>query len=266
MILAAATFPHMETGLRGARVLVTGGAGGIGAAIVRRFAAEGARVAIHANTSADAAQALAAEVGGAVVLADLTVEDQADAMVPSVVDALGGLDVCVANAGWWPPEPLSIWEMDLARWESVVAANLTTSFLTMRAFLDHVSVTGQGAMVLVGSTAGTFGEAGHADYAAAKGAIMTGLLMSAKNEVASLGPGVRINAVAPGWTVTPKREAEGIDLDHVRRATSTMALKKLATPDDIATTVVTLASPVLAGHITGEVVTVAGGMEGRLQT
>lgn len=256
----------METGLRGARVLVTGGAGGIGTAIVRRFAAEGARVAIHANRSAEPAHALAADVGGAVVLADLTVEDQADAMVPSVVGALGGLDVCVANAGWWPPESVPLWELPFERWQQVIAANLTTAFLTARAFLDHVAVTGEGALVLVGSTAGTFGEAGHADYAAAKGAIMTGLLRSVKNEVAALGPAVRVNAVAPGWTVTPQRAAAGVDPDHVRRATSTMALKKLATPDDIAAAVVVLASPVLSGHITGEVVTVAGGMEGRLQT
>ena len=256
----------MDTGLRGSKVLVTGGAGGIGAAIVRRFAAEGAQVAIHAHTSADAAQELAVEVGGAVVLADLTVEDQADAMVPSVVNALGGLDVCVANAGWWPPEAMSVWELPFERWQRVIAANLTTAFLTTRGFLDHVAVTGSGALVLVGSTAGTFGEAGHADYAAAKGAIMTGLLRSVKNEVAALGPGVRVNAVAPGWTVTPRRAAAGVDPAHVERATATMALKKLATPDDIAAAVVMLASPLVSGHITGEVVTVAGGMEGRLQT
>lgn len=254
----------MDSGLAGARVLVTGGAGGIGAAIVRRFAAEGARVAVHARTAVDDAVAIATEVGGAVVLADLTVEDQADAMVPSVVEALGGLDVCVANAGWWPPEPVPLWEMTLERWNEVLAANLTTAFLTARAFLDHVAVTGEGSLVLVGSTAGQFGEAGHADYAAAKGAIMTGLLASLKNEVTRLGPGVRVNAVAPGWTATPKRRASGIDVDHVRDATSTMALKKLAEPEDVASAVVMLASPTLAGHITGEIITVAGGMEGRL--
>ena len=256
----------MDTGLRGSRVLVTGGAGGIGSAIVRRFAAEGARVAIHARSSVDSATALAAETGGAVLLADLTVEDQADAMIPSVVDALGGLDVCVANAGWWPPDSVPIWQMDLDRWNAVIAANLTTAFLTVRGFLDHVSVTGQGALVLVGSTAGRFGEAGHADYAAAKGALITGLLASVKNEVARLGPGVRVNAVAPGWTMTPQREATGVDVDHLRTATATMALKKLGTPDDVAAAVVILASPTMSGHITGEVITVAGGMEGRIIT
>jgi 3-oxoacyl-[acyl-carrier protein] reductase len=121
-----------------------------------------------------------------------------------------------------------------------------------------------GSLVLVGSTAGRFGEAGHSDYAAAKGSIMTGLLMSVKNEAAKLGPGVRVNAVAPGWTVTPQRAAAGIDPDHVHTATSTMALKKLGTPEDVAATVAMLASPLAAGHLTGEIITVAGGMEGRI--
>jgi 3-oxoacyl-[acyl-carrier protein] reductase len=254
----------MDLGLDGARVLVTGGAGGIGAAIVRRFAAEGARVAVHANTSVDAARDLAAEVNGVAVVADLTVEAEADAMVVEVVDALGGLDVCVANAGWWPPDAVPVWELAVERWQAVIAANLTTAFLTTRAFLAHAAGIREGSLVLVGSTAGRFGEAGHSDYAAAKGAIMTGLLMSVKNEAAKLGPGVRVNAVAPGWTVTPQRAAAGIDPDHVRTATSTMALKKLGTPEDVAATVAMLASPLAAGHLTGEIITVAGGMEGRI--
>lgn len=104
----------------------------------------------------------------------------------------------------------------------------------------------------------------HADYAAAKSAAMFGLLASLKNEVSALGPEVRVNAVAPGWTATPARVAAGIDPDHVERATSTMALKKLATPPDVAAQVVVLASDRLSGHVTGQIVTVAGGMEGRI--
>jgi NAD(P)-dependent dehydrogenase (short-subunit alcohol dehydrogenase family) len=119
-------------------------------------------------------------------------------------------------------------------------------------------------VVLVGSTAGSFGEAGHADYAAAKAAIQSGLLLSLKNEVARLDADIRVNAVAPGWTATPKRLAAGIPDEHVERATSTMALKKLATPEDVAAQVVVLSSPLLSGHLSGEVITVAGGMEGRL--
>jgi 3-oxoacyl-[acyl-carrier protein] reductase len=253
----------METGLEGRAALVTGGAGGIGAAVVRALAAEGARVAVHYHTSRQAAEALAAATGGVALAADLRDEAQADALVPAAVAALGGLDVCVANAGVWPAPDEPVWDLPLTRWEETLRANLTATFLTARAFLRHARETGRGSLVLVGSTAGRFGEAGHSDYAAAKGAMMTGLLLSAKNEAARIGDGVRVNAVAPGWTATPMSEAALEDRPRVERALSTMALKKVATPEDIAAQIVVLASDRLSGHVTGQVVTVAGGMEGR---
>jgi 3-oxoacyl-[acyl-carrier protein] reductase len=254
----------MDTGLAGARVLVTGGAGGIGTAIVREFAAEGATVAIHYHSSRDQAHDLADEVGGVAIGADLTDEGQADALVPTSVTVLGGLDICVANAGWYPTEDQPVWEVDLERWNTVLERNLTSTFLTARGFLRHAATTGRGSLVLIGSTAGRFGEAGHADYAAAKGAIISGLLLSLKNEAARIGDGVRVNAVAPGWTVTPKREVAGIDSQLVDASTATMARKQLATPHDVALQVVILASEAVSPHQTGQVVTVAGGMEGRL--
>lgn len=254
----------MDTGLEGKGVLVTGGAGGIGTAIVRAFAAEGARLAVHHHTSVDEARALAGEVGGISLRADLRREDEADRLVPESVDALGRLDVCVANAGRWPVDDVPIWELGLERWEATIAANLTATFLTARAFLRRAATTGSGSLIMTASTAGMFGEAGHADYAAAKGGIMTGLLLSAKNEAARIGPGVRVNAVAPGWTVTPMIGEKGLDADHVSRVTATMSLKKLGRPEDVAAQVVVLASDELSGHVTGQVITVAGGMEGRL--
>ncbi len=254
----------MDTGLEGASVIVTGGAGGIGAAIVRAFAAEGAAVAVHYRSSRTSAEALAAEVRGVALAADLTVEEDAAQLIPAAVAHLGGLDVCIANAGSYPTESIPVWDLPLDRWRRVMDANLTSMFLTCRAYLAHVRRTGHGNLVLVGSTAGTFGEAMHADYAAAKSAAMFGLLASLKNEVTILGPDVRVNAVAPGWTATPARVAAGIDPDHIERATSTMALKKLATPADVAAQVVVLASDRLSGHVTGQIVTVAGGMEGRM--
>ena len=253
----------MDTDLAGKGVLVTGGAGGIGTAVVRAFAAEAARVAVHYRSSKSAAEALAAEVEGIALPADLTLETDADRLVDEAVEHLGRLDVCVANAGVWPREEAPLWELPLERWEATIASNLTATFLTARAFLRHAATTGSGSLVLIGSTAGLFGEAGHADYAAAKGAVITGLLLSAKNEAARIGPGVRVNAVAPGWTLTPMIGDKGLDEDHVARVTSTMALKKLGRPEDVAASVVSLASDRVSGHITGQVITVAGGMEGR---
>lgn len=254
----------MNTGLSGKGVLVTGGAGGIGSAIVRAFAAEGAMVAVHYRSSKEGAERLADEIGGVALGADLTDEEAADALIPASVEALGRLDVCVANAGVWPAEDVPVWEMQLDRWEATLRSNLTASFLTMRGFLRHVAETKTGSLVIITSSAGVFGEAGHADYAAAKGALHTGLLLSAKNEAARIGPGVRVNAVAPGWTVTPMIGEKGLDADHVERVTATMPLKKLGRPEDVAGQVVALASDEISGHITGQLITIAGGMEGRV--
>lgn len=253
----------MDTGLGGQGVLVTGGAGGIGTAVCRSFAAEGARVTVHYRTSAAGAEALASEIGGVAIGADLRNPDEVDALFERAVSETGRLDVCVANAGVWPRDDRPVWEIDPRRWRDTLDSNLTSTFLTARAFLRHAAATGSGALVLVGSTAGLFGEAGHSDYAAAKGAIISGFLLSLKNEAARIGPDVRVNAVAPGWTVTPMIGDKGLDPDHVARVTSTMALKKLGRPEDVAAQVVVLSSQRLSGHLSGQVITVAGGMEGR---
>ena len=254
----------METGLAGKRVVVTGASGGIGAACARAFAAEGARVVVHYNRGRERAEAVAGELGGAaVVQADLTREADVDRLFAHARESLGGVDVCAAVAGVWPSEDEPVWELPLERWEATLRANLTSAFLTARAFLREVARNGHGSLVLVGSTAGLVGEAGHADYAAAKSAILRGLLLSMKNEVVRVAPLARVNAVAPGWTESPMTRGH-VDPDAVRRITRTMALRKVARPEDVARQVVVLASDELSGHVTGEVVTIAGGMEGRV--
>jgi 3-oxoacyl-[acyl-carrier protein] reductase len=195
--------------------------------------------------------------------ADLRDEAAADALVPAAVAALGRLDACVANAGTWEPEDVPITRMSLERWQSTLDANLTATFLTARSYLRHVESTGAGSLVLVASTSGLFGEAGHADYSAAKAATAHGLLLSLKNEVVRTAPLARVNAVAPGWTVTPMT-AGSLSEEAIARVTATMALRKVATAEDVARSIVFLCSPLAAGHVTGQMITVAGGMEGRL--
>ena len=253
----------MELGLQGTVALVTGASGGIGSATARALAAEGARVAVHYHSNAEAAEALATAIGGVALQADLRDEAAADALVPAAVDALGRLDACVANAGTWLPEDVPVARMSLGRWRATLDANLTATFLTARAYLRHVEQTGAGSLVLVASTSGLFGEAGHADYASAKAAIAHGLALSLKNEVVETAPLARVNVVAPGWTVSPMT-SRGLTDEAVARITATMPLRKVAVPEDIARAIVWLCSPLAAGHVTGQVVTVAGGMEGRL--
>ena len=248
----------VETGLEGTRVLVTGASGGIGAACARAFAAEGCEVVAHFHRGEERARALAAELGCAVTGADLTDEAEADRLFAEA----GPLDVCAAVAGVWPNADEPVWELPLERWRATLDANLTATFLTARGFLRGLGDRGRGSLVLVGSTAGIFGEAGHADYAAAKAAILSGLLPSLKNEVVRLAPLARVNAVAPGWTESPMTRGF-VSPEQVRLASRTMALRKVARPEDVAAQVVVLASDELSGHVTGQVVTVAGGMEGR---
>jgi 3-oxoacyl-[acyl-carrier protein] reductase len=253
----------VDTGLAGKRVLVTGASGGIGAACARAFAAEGARVAVHFHRGEERAEAVAAELGGAPTLrADLTDEDEVERLFAEAREALGGVEVCAAVAGVWPQEDEPVWSLPLARWESTLRANLTATFLTARGFLREVERTGHGNLVLVSSTAGLFGEAGHADYAAAKSAIAHGLTLSLKNEIVRIAPLGRVNCVCPGWTESPMTRGH-VDEEQVQRISQTMALRKIARPEDVARQVVVLASDELSGHVSGQVVTVAGGMEGR---
>jgi 3-oxoacyl-[acyl-carrier protein] reductase len=221
-------------------------------------------VLVHYHRGRERADAVAEALGGMpVAQADLTVEADADRLFAEARAALGAVDVCAAVAGVYPAEDVPVWQLSLDRWEETIRANLTATFLTARAFLREVERTGHGSLVLVGSTAGVFGEQGHADYAAAKSGILGGLLLSLKNEVARISTTARVNAVAPGWTVSPMTRGL-LDDAQVDRITKTMPLRKVAQPEDVAAHVVVLASDTLSGHVTGQVVVVAGGMEGRL--
>jgi 3-oxoacyl-[acyl-carrier protein] reductase len=258
----------MDAGLQDQVILVTGASGGIGGAAARLFAAEGARVVLHGHQNLEALTALQGELVGEslVVSADLTEEEEVEHLFRKALDRFRKVDVLVANAGIWPPAEEPIHRMSLDRWQQTIATDLTSVFLCARAFFRVLERTKPeaAALVIVGSTAAVFGEEGHADYAAAKAGITYGLTRSLKNEIVRIVPRGRVNAVCPGWTRTPMSAAGLSDPAHVARVLQTRALLRIARPEDIAHAILFLSSDRLAGHITGEVLTVAGGMEGRL--
>jgi 3-oxoacyl-[acyl-carrier protein] reductase len=258
----------MDTGLTGRAVLVTGASGGIGGDVVRAFVQEGARVVAHYRRQRERVEALARELSAACVPlgADLTSETEVQRVFADAESRLGPVEVVVANAGVWPPDDVPLVDMTLGQWNGTLASDLTSVFLCLREFFRGVRKhrLTDPAAVLVGSTAGIFGEAGHADYAAAKAGLTYGLARSLKNEICRLAPRGRVNVVCPGWTVTPVTKPYLDDHPRVRRVLQTVPLRKIARAQDVAAAIVFLASSRLAGHVTGQIITVAGGMEGRV--
>ena len=253
-------------------VLVTGASGGIGSSIVQAFVREGAQVVAHHRSGGRRIPDLKKEIRAGSVLplrADLTSEAEARRLFNQALHRFGRVDTLVANAASWETQDVALDKMTLRHWRRTMDGVLTTTFFSLREFLRIIARQKQGNAVLIGSTAAVFGEAGHADYAAAKSAIAFGLTRSIKNELARLAPhtarycGGRINCVCPGWTRVPRLASKLGQPEMIRKALATMALPQIAQPQDIAHAVVFLSSDLLARHITGQTLVIAGGMEGR---
>jgi len=258
----------MDLGLKGKVVLITGASGGIGSATAKLFAEEGAKVIIHYNKNRENAEKLAQEIGenAIIVQADLSDEEQVEKMYKEIDEKVGRIDILVCNHGIWPEEHVELVDMETERWRKTMQIDLDAVFFCIRGFLKQLKkYPGDYAnIVIIGSTAAIFGEAGHADYSAAKAAITYGLTRSLKNEIVRIAKRGRVNAVCPGWTVTPMAEDALKDKKLVKRVLKTIPLRKVATPEDVAHAIVFLASDKASGHISGEIITVAGGMEGRV--
>jgi len=259
----------MDIGLTDKVVLVTGATGGLGSEMVRSFAREGAKVVIHYHQRAEMAAQLAQEIGSercVVVRADLSREEDVVSLWDTSTAALGPIEIVVANAGVWVPDEVPIQNMTLDQWNNTMATDLTAVFLCMREFFRGIErhALVEPSVVLIGSTAAVFGEAGHADYAAGKGGLVYGFMLSLKNEIARLASRGRVNAVCPGWTITPMTERFANEPAIVSRALQTIPLRKVGQPTDVASAVLFLASARLAGHLTGQMLLTSGGMEGRV--
>jgi 3-oxoacyl-[acyl-carrier protein] reductase len=182
--------------------------------------------------------------------------DHADAAVVErifgeVDRAFGRLDCFVANAGIWPVEDVPLGQLSDARWRATMAANLDSVFLTTRAALRRMGKGGR--VVLVSSTAGQRGEAGHADYAATKGA----LISFTKSLAVEYAPDITVNCLAPGWVDT-EMSAPAFGDGARERIAASIPLRRIPPADDIAGPILFLCSD-LARHVTGEVLNVNGG-------
>jgi 3-oxoacyl-[acyl-carrier protein] reductase len=262
----------MNTDLAEKVVLITGASGGIGSAIAQKFATEGAKLALQyrrSHAQIDALRRVLNQSDLLTIQADLSKEVQVKRLFEKALNHFGRIDTLIANAGSWVTEDIPLHRMSLGQWQQTLDGVLTTTFLTVREFFRIVAKQKQGNAVLISSTAAVFGEAGHADYASAKAAIAYGLTRTLKNELARLAPhtrdycGGRINCICPGWTIVPRNKAKLRDARIIKKVVATMALPQIARPDDIAHAAVFLSSDTLARHITGQTLTIAGGMEGR---
>lgn len=243
--------------LRGVRALVTGGSRGIGAAVARLLARQGADVAVsYRNRAADAERVVGELCGMGVralaVRAELADVASVDAMVAEVADAWGGIDAFIGNAGIWPADEVAVRDMPDDRWRRTIAENVNGMFYSTRAALRLMGKDGR--VVLVASTAGQRGEALHADYAASKGAMIS-FVKSVAVEVAARG--ITVNSVAPGWVDT-EMCAVPFAGDGRERIARGIPVGRIASPEDIAAPIVFLCSRE-ARHITGEILNVNGG-------
>jgi 3-oxoacyl-[acyl-carrier protein] reductase len=241
--------------LSGRVALVTGASRGIGRAIAKKLAAQGATVVAAAR--AENARATVDEIvgaGGRAELASTDVSDaaQIDALVGAVLTRHGRIDVLVNNAGIARDQLMLRMKRD--DWDAVIATNLTAAFALTQAVLKPMIRQKGGRIVCISSVVGQGGNAGQANYAASKAGLI-GFVKAVAQEVASRN--ITVNAVAPGLIDTDMTRAitESAREDWAAR----IPLKRLGTPDDIAGAVCFLASDE-ASYITGQVLAVNGGM------
>ncbi len=251
--------PHVKAllDISGQVALVTGAGSGLGRSIARRFAAAGARVAVHYRASGEGASGVVREIralGGdaRAIAGDLTHEGEASRVVEETAESFGRLDVLVNNAGAYPL--VSLLEMSAAQWDEVLAANLTSALLCLQAAARRMQVSGGGAIVNVTSIQAFRPALGLAHYSAAK----AGLEMLTRSAAVELGAvGIRVNAVAPG--VIWREGIESAWPEGVARYRAAAPLRRIGQPEEVADACLFLASPA-ARFITGVSLAVDGGV------
>ncbi len=237
--------------------LVTGGSRGIGRAIAELLAAQGHRIAVNyvSNAEAAAATVAAIEAGGGTAIAvqgDVGDEDAVSALMTQVQDELGAVEILVNNAGITRDDLLMRMKPDA--WDAVMETNLKSVYLCSKAAMRGMLRARWGRIINVSSVAGVYGNAGQANYAAAKAGVI-GFTMSLAKEIGSRG--ITVNAVAPGFIETDMTAALGEDAASAAAQQITMG--RLGRPQEVASAVGYLASDD-ASYVTGQTIVVDGGL------
>lgn len=243
--------------LEGRVAVVTGGASGIGRAIARRVAAEGARVVV-ADVDTESGEAAAAEVGGLFVATDVTDEPAVEALFATAEDTYGSVDVAFNNAGISPPDDDSILETGLDAWRRVQEVNLTSVYLCCRHAIPRMRRQGRGSIVNTASFVAVMGAAtSQISYTASKGGV---LALSRELGVQFAREGIRVNALCPGPVNTPLlRDLFAADPERAARRLVHVPLGRFAEPEEIAAAAAFLASDD-ASFITASTFLVDGGI------
>ena len=237
--------------LHGRRILNPGGASGIGAATARLFAAEGAKVAVLDRQQAEA-QAVADEIGGVALAADVTDWDQVQATVAKAADALGGLDGLVNAAGILAVG--SLLDTDIATFRKVVDVNLTGLFAVCKAAAPHLLASGPSSIVNIASGVAIRPFVGQSAYAASKGGVLTLTRVLAQE----LAPKVRVNSVCPGAVDTPMTMPMYTSNSLREEVASRYALQRTGQPEELAQAILFLTAA-SSSFITGIALPVDGG-------
>jgi len=249
--------------LSGKVALISGGSRGIGAAVVRMFAAAGAKVAFSYQKARSQAEALAKECGTSIcyaIAADLNHPEAARVLVAETIKHFGRIDILVANHGVWPADDIAIDRMTNEQWRSTLSINLDGVFGLVKHAVGQMKSqarTGSAAghIVLISSTSGQRGEAFHCDYSASKGA----LISMTKSLASELAPnGIYVNCVAPGWVDTGMSAGALADPRTGEKIRGTIPIGRVGKPEEIAAPVLFLCTE-HAGFITGEIFNVNGG-------
>jgi len=249
--------------LDGKVAVITGAASGIGRASARRFAAEGAHVVV-ADLDENGGKALAGEIDGLFVHADVTSADDVQDMYAAAVERFGGIDVLFNNAGISPPDDDSILETELDAWRRVQEVNLTSVYLCCKYGIPHLLERGGGAVVNTASFVAVLGAAtSQISYTASKGGV---LAMSRELGVQFARQGVRVNALCPGPVNTPLlQELFAKDQERAARRLVHVPMGRFAEPEEIAAAACFLASDD-ASFITASTFLVDGGISGAYVT